>query len=199
MKPNHFKRYGMLISFVLLVAACASQQETLTVDLRTQSGVYVVGYSNDLEIRTAFEDQLVDDLNRLEIRAIPSHRDLDEIFPSSAREVLNFATSHKLLAIVVVNQAGNPAVDELNRATSEHPTIKKFFEEMDHELNDVRHQDVIVEVNGYLIDEHDASHIWSGVSAVFDVNERRSAITSLSQSVAQALKAAQSRVRPSRE
>jgi len=51
----------------------------MQVDFTQQQGLYIVGYSNNPEIRSRMEDQLVADLAQQDIIAMASYADVTDI------------------------------------------------------------------------------------------------------------------------
>ncbi len=182
---------------VLLVGlvACSSAPNVIQTDLTRQKGVYLVGYSLDASARRDFENELQTNLMAGGMLAHASHADIPDITDSDATEVLQYAVERGVVAIVIINNAQDSAVEDVRRLQIDTPGVREHFDKISRQRAVVSGNDVVLEVNAFAIDGDTAKLAWSGVTAVFAPTSRTDAIEDLSESIAGALRSAQKRVR----
>ena len=186
---------ALLLAFLALNSACQTNTKVIKADLRTQSGVYLVGYSREPLARRDFEDQLQSDLSAGGMIAHASHADIPNILDSSAEEVFRFAKLRNVVAIVIVNPVNDSPIEERTKVQANSPTVRAFFKGVRGKEVPITTNDVFAEVNAYVVDGDTATLAWSGVTATFRPTDRAQAIADLSATVANALRDAQKRLR----
>lgn len=180
---------AILIVCSTLIGACTTTTVS-TLEIRGE-GAYVIGYTDDTGLRQAFEDRLVADLRRLNMRALPSYPDFPSIEGPGPEDVVRAANDKRLAGIVIVNPVladkTGPVTDP-RRVTPEHRQLREFYA---HSKDALDPQDpgteIFAEVNAYVIDGESAQLIWSGVTWNFKADGAGSAISEVSTLVAENL------------
>ncbi len=127
--------------------------------------------------------------------AFSSHQDIPDITASDANEVFRWARDRAVVAIVIINNVTDTAVEDKRRLQLDTPNVHEHFEKVRQATGSTTSSDVVLEVNAFAVDGETAKLAWSGVTAVFSPNTRDEAIEELSDSIAAALRTAQHRVR----
>ena len=192
-------RWVLRLLGVAAVAGCAASPEVFTTDLTRQSGVYVVGYTADPELRRAFEDRLVTDLGARGITAYASYEDLPDLSASSPEALVGEANRRDAVGVVLVNQAtaegSESPVRNPARVTPLHPDIQTFYRLSRDEMQDARDgRPVFAEVNLFLVDGAATRLFWSGTTWSFQEGDREAAIGQVSASIAEQMQAARTRI-----
>ncbi len=191
---------GSFIVLLAVVVSCTAPTTLIQTDLTRQGGVYIVAYSPNADVRRQFEDQLASDLAGHDMMGFVSYNDVPNIMQSSPEEIVRFANEHNAAAVVVVNQVADSVVSNPNRVTPKHPTVEAFFDSARERLGDEVGADeqVVAEVNGFLVDGEKSRLVWSGASMSFSGDGRGTAIREISASVAAGLKQASEALRGTR-
>ena len=202
---NHHQKTGsatalcaLLVCLATLVG-CAGEPEVFTTDLTRQSGVYVVGYTADTELRRAFEDRLVSDLGVRGIAAFASYEDLPDLAASTPEDVVRGANRRDAVGVVLVNQASADAsqspVQNPARVTPLHPDIQTFYRLSRDEMRDTQDgRPVFAEVNLFLVDGASTRLFWSGTTWSFQPGDRDRAISQVSEAIAEQMAAARAQL-----
>jgi len=179
---------------------CAAKTTLISVDFRTQAGVYVVGYTANSAIRLLVEDQLVSDIIARNMVAYPSHPDIDDITSSTPAQVIGKAKDKKAVGVIVVNQVAADASDSIvqdpRRVSPTHPDIQAFYEySKGQNENFEEGQEVFAEVNLFIIQGDTANLLWSGTTWSFHADNRGSAVVGISEIIADQLRQVRDRYR----
>lgn len=190
------RRWVVWLLWAGTVTGCTSSPQVFSTDLTRQSGVYVVGYTEDVELRQAFEDRLVADLTARDITAHASYPDLPDLGASTADDLVREANRRAAVGVVLVNQAtaeasGSP-VRNPARVTPLHPDIQTFYRLSRDEMQDARGdgRPVFAEVNLFLVDGSSTRLFWSGTTWSFQEGDRDEAVGRVSQTIAEQMSAA---------
>ena len=188
-------RFFLLMLLTTCVLGCVTQTKVLNADLTQRQGVYVVGFSDEAEIRNQLEDQIVLDLGTNNVKAYASHLDFAEVKRSTRESVIASANTHAMLAILVVNQVSADASDSIiqdpKRVSPTHPDLRAFYDynkknslpaPTDNAL-------VLAEVNLFIIEGDQASLFWSGTTWSENADGKGSAISDVSDLVARQISA----------
>ena len=173
--------------FVVMAAGCAGATDVVTYDFSKRSGLYVLGYTADEQLRRAVEDQLVADIQAMDMVAYASYQDLPVLDQTNRRSLIEAANEKQAIAVLVVNQvvpgeAGlieNPA-----RVSTEHPDLASFYEysktvERDYQPG----SEVFAEVNAFLLEGKKSRLIWSGTTWSFNADGKGGAISGMSSNI----------------
>ncbi len=175
----------------LVLTACVMQPDVIRIDFTQNAGVYIIGYTTDVRIRRAMEDQLVRDLKDREMIAYPSYPDLPDIQLTTRKNVLAAAHAKKTVAVVVINQvvAGEEGViDNPIRISPDHPDLQAFYDyTRTLEENQEPDGEVFAEVNAFLIDGDKTRLIWTGTTWPFHADGAGGAISGISETIANEL------------
>ncbi|MEM1436834.1 MAG: hypothetical protein AAGG11_22490 [Pseudomonadota bacterium] len=174
-----------------LLVGCATRTEVTTYDFSSRAGLYVLGYTTQEELRRAVEDRLVADIKARDMVAFASYVDLPVLEQTSRSSLLAAANEKQAIAILVVNQVTpgeDGVIDNPARITPEHPDLAAFYEysktvQRDYEPG----SEVLAEVNAFLLQEDGARLIWSGTTWSFDADGQGSAISGISDNIANEL------------
>lgn len=192
---------AFLIVLVLLnLAACVTETKVIRADLTQQQGVYVVGFTQQDDIRTNLEDQLVHDLTAKNIVARASHTDISDITRSSREDIIKQTNARKLLAVLLINQvtadASDSVVADPKRISPTHPDLQAFYEHANTQRPQPsrNNQRVFAEINLFIVDGEQANLFWSGTTWSVNADGRGGAIKDVSQVVVEQLAAVRSRL-----
>lgn len=194
-------RFLFVCLFFSVLVGCQPTVSVISVDLRTQEGVYIVAYTDDRTIRTRMEQQLADDLSKLQMVAITSYSDIDDITSSSAEEVIAKAMQKKLVGLLVINQVGADGSDNIvknpKRISPGHPTLQEFYSYSKDKLAKTfpQNQEVFAEVNLFILDGGEAKLFWSGTTWSFQADNKGTAIRDMSDMIAKQLALVRDRYR----
>jgi len=194
----------LALASVLMLGACAAKTEVFTTDLTRQAGLYVVGYTTNDALRHAMEDRLVADLSRQDIRAYPSYRDIADLADTSAADVVAAAGRKQAVGVILVNQATADAsaspVQNPARVTPLHPDIQSFYAQSRDEMVDDTSgtQTAFAEVNLFLLDGSTSKLAWSGTTWSFRADGKGTAVSEISQNIAEQIGEARDAFVPSR-
>lgn len=178
------------VSLMAMVAALAACTHTSVTSMEVHGqGAYIIGYTENIELRQTFEDRLVDDLTARNMRALPSYPDFPSIEDAKAEDVVQTAAGENLAAIVIVNPVRSDKagpVKDPRRATPEQSQVRDFFAASKAALEEKPdpNQEMFAEVNAYLIEGNKTRLIWSGVTWNFHADGAGSAISDVSTLVA---------------
>lgn len=174
---------------LLLIMVGCSSPTVIQTDLTRQKGVYIVGYSPDAAVRRQFEDQLQADLGAFDMVGYASYRDIDDITRTEPQEVIRAAIERSAAAIVVINQVSNSVVADPQRIRPNHPTVTEFFDAARDYIGTEYppSEEVVAEVNGFLVSNDEARLVWSGASMSFRGDGRGGAIKDISEAIAKGL------------
>jgi len=191
---------AVIVPGCLLFVGCAAKTTLISVDFRTQAGVYVVGYTANSAIRLLVEDQLVSDIIARNMVAYPSHPDIDDITSSTPAQVIGKAKDKKAVGVIVVNQVAADASDSIvqdpRRVSPTHPDIQAFYEySKGQNENFEEGQEVFAEVNLFIIQGDTANLLWSGTTWSFHADNRGSAVVGISEIIADQLRQVRDRYR----
>ncbi len=179
---------SIVTTLVLILTACVTQPDVIRIDFTQNAGVYIIGYTTDVRIRRAMEDQLVRDLKDREMIAYPSYPDLPDIQMTTRKNVLAAAHAKKTVAVVVINQvvAGEEGViDNPIRISPDHPDLQAFYDyTRTLEENQEPDGEVFAEVNAFLIDGDKTRLIWTGTTWSFHADGAGGAISGISETIA---------------
>lgn len=185
---------AFLIVFSLLnLTACVTETNVIRADLTQRQGVYVVGFTEQADIRANLEDQLVHDLTAKNIIARASYTDISDITRSSREEIIEQTSARKLLAVLLINQVAADASDSVvadpNRVSPMHPDLQAFYEHANAERPQPPgvKQRVFAEINLFIVDGEQANLFWSGTTWSVNADGRGGAIKDVSQVVVEQL------------
>ncbi len=182
----------LVILAVCLLTGCAAAPDVIRTDFTQNEGVYVLGYTTNVDIRRAMEDQLVQDLNARDIVAYASHHDLPDIGTTTREGVLAAANAKRTVAVVVINQVvpgEDGVIDNPLRISPLHPDLQAFYEHTKNvEENYDADREVFAEVNAFLIDGQKTRLAWSGTTWSFQADGAGGAIRGISETVANELR-----------
>ncbi len=173
---------------VMILAACVTQPDVIRTDFTKYAGVYIIGYTTNIDIRRAMEDQLVRDLEDRQMIAYPSYPDLPDIRSTTRENVLAAAHAKKTVAVVVINQVvpgEDGVIDNPIRISPDHPDLKAFYN-YTRTLDENREPvgEVFAEVNAFLIDGDKTRLFWSGTTWSFHADGAGGAISGISETIA---------------
>lgn len=173
---------------VFLLLACSSQTQLVSYDLTEKTGLYIVGYTADENLRRALETQLKRDIETLGMVGFTSHGDLPALGESTRRGVLEQANTKRALAVLVVSQVlpdeqgllSNPSLSQ-----TDQPDLQSYYETSRRVAKEyVPGAEVFAEVNAYLLEGDAARLIWSGTTWSFEADGQGGAISGVSQNIA---------------
>ena len=193
-KIRHSVSLSELLALMSLLLIGCTTTEVIEIEI-TGQGAYIVGYTDQSELRRAFEDQLVADLEKLDMRARASYPDFPSISGPSPEAVIQQAKDHGLAGIVIVNPVitdrAGPVTDP-RRVTPEHRELRDFYGytkgAIGHDYDPSR--EMFAEVNGYVINGDGTRLIWSGVTWTFKADGAGAAVSEVSKHIADNLVAA---------
>jgi len=191
---------AVLFLIVGLASACASAPTVNRVDLTEVSGVFVVAYSSQADLRTAMEDRLVADLSARSMTGFASHVDILDVTQSSPEAVISAAQRRRAAAVLVVNQVqadSPPVIVNPARVSAGRPDLQAFFAQVRNALPapmDPTHE-AIVEVNLFLLNQGSATLFWSGAALTRAADGSGAGLEDLSSQIADALDRAQRQLR----
>lgn len=180
-----------LIAFLL--AACSTQTTVLRADFSKRAGIYVVGFAQNPAVRTAMENQLVNDLTSRDILAFASHSDIPDITLSSRSQLLSMANAKQAIGILVVNQAAADASDSVvqnpQRVSPKHADLRAFYDYTKANQAEPIQPDqrVFAEVNLFILDGDLANLFWSGTTWSFHADGEGTALRGISELIANQL------------
>ena len=190
-------RWIVLGLSVAALAACGTKTTVIRADFTKGSGVYVVGYTADADIRTAMENQLVADLEARDIIAHASHEDIRDITSSSRNQLIASANAKAVIGVVVINEAAADASDSIvqdpRRVSPAHPDLQAFYTysksvSKSQEQTSASDQRVFAEVTLFIVDGKIANLYWSGTTWSFHADGQGGAIRGISETIADQLK-----------
>lgn len=193
-------RHALLafLSTALLVG-CTTRTEVTTYDFSSRTGLYVLGYTTQENLRRAVEDQLVADIRAKDMVAYASYEDLPELTAADRTSLIAAANEKRAIAILVINQVTPDAegvIDNPARITPEHPDLAAFFEySKSVQRSYVPGSEVLAEVNAFLLDGNRARLVWSGTTWSFDADGKGGAISGISDNIATELSEIQKSLR----
>ena len=197
-------RFLASIFIIVIVGGCGSTSvttSTVTADFRKQKGVYVIAYTADQIVRTRMELQLANDLAALDMFAIPSFEDIDDITSTKPEEVIAKANEKKLLGLLLINQVSADGSDSLvknpKRISPSHPTLREFYSYTRGQVAEKydADQEVFAEVNLFILDRGEAKLFWSGTTWSFRADNKGTAIRDMSDTIARQLAQVRDRYR----
>lgn len=146
---------------VYLMIGCSSKVIVRSIDFTQQAGIYIVGYSNNLEKRSQFERQLAEILEQKDFTVMVSYNDIPEITGAEPAAVINAATDHKALAVLMITPVNRD--QELTKPI-QHPDLHAFY---DYQTNKARpfdrQQPTVIDIHAFLINKNSTPLYWSGV------------------------------------
>ena len=182
----------LLTLALCLLTGCVAAPDVIRTDFTQNEGVYVLGYTTNVDIRRAMEDQLVQDLNARDIVAYASHHDLPDIGTTTREGVLAAANAKRTIAVIVINQVvpgEDGVIDNPLRVSPLHPDLQTFYEHTKTvEENYDADREVFAEVNAFLIDGQKTRLAWSGTTWSFVADGAGGAIRGISETVATELR-----------
>jgi hypothetical protein len=187
-----------IILTLLSVAACVTETKVIKADLTQGQGVYVVGFTERIDIRIRLEDQLVSDLKASNMIARASHLDIANITRSTRKDVVAQANAQHLLAVLLINQvaadASDSVVEDPKRISPTHPDLQAFYEHANTNSPSTPKNDqrVFAEINLFIVDGDDANLFWSGTTWSVNADGQGGAISDVSQVVVDQLAAVRS-------
>ena len=177
-----------VLGLLAAVCGCVAKTDVVTYDLTQRSGLYVLGYTTDENIRRAIEDQLVADIQSRDMQAYPSYVELPVLLETTREGLLAAANAKNALSVLVVNQVmpgKDGVIQNPLRVTPEHPDLASFYEYTKSvERNFNPRSEVFAEVNAFLIQGDTARLIWSGTTWSFDADGKGGAISGMSGNIA---------------
>lgn len=194
-------RFFVALVVTVLVAGCVTKTEVIRADFTQAEGVYVIGFTEDAEIRQRLEDELVADLRAQGSIAYPSYPDIRDITTSTRGEIIGLVNSKKLISVLLLNQvsadASDSVVAEPERVSPLHPDLQAFYAHARESEPSMPEQGerVFVEINLFVIDGEKANLFWSGTSWSDRADGRGGAIGDISALVTQQLTALRDRLR----
>lgn len=182
----------IFVVFLLLVTyGCTAKPEVISYDFSARTGVYILGFTTDEDIRRAIENQLVADLQARDMVAYPSYVDLPSLPRTNRDAVLKAANARQALAVLVINQVipgEDGVIDNPLRITTEHPDLASFYEfTKSVERNFDPDKVVFAEVNAFLIEGTKTRLVWSGTTWSFNADGEGGAISGMSGNIADEL------------
>ena len=184
----------LIFAATLIVAACVPppKTEVTVMDFNRASGVYVLVYSADQQMRTRFEDQLVADLTARDIKAFLSYPDLPDVRVATRQDVVRAANARQAMFVLVVEevvQGETGVVDDAGRITQESQTLQDFYEKSrpsDREYDE--QAQVFVETSAFLLQGNRGKLVWSGTA--WPVSGAGDPMPGLSETIANAIEKA---------
>lgn len=186
---------SLIAIFLVWCVGCAStaSDDVMIMDFRNTSGAYILAYTEDLDIRTRFEDQLVADLAARDIKAWPSHPDIQEATATTREDVLSAANARQAMFVILAERVPphGQAVAQTKRPeriSHEHPDLREFYEHTRPDEAPVdADEEVWVEVSAYLVQGDRAKLFWTGTSWSFAADGEGGAIADISTTIANAI------------
>jgi hypothetical protein len=190
------QKLSALFALTLLMAGCAqpSRTEATVLDFSRASGVYVLAYSTDREMRMRFEDRLVQDLTARDIKAYPSHPDLPDLRATRRADLVRAANARAAMFVLVVEELGHGETGVVNspgRIAHDDPTLQDYYENTrpaDHEHDDAT--EVFVEASAFLLQGDDGKLVWSGTAWPTPATAEGDQMAGLSETIADAIEKA---------
>jgi hypothetical protein len=189
----------------LLAGGCAREPRIERIDLTGVAGGLVVAYDGREEIRIALEDQLVADLTGRGLVAFASHADLPDIRDRSPDEVIHAAHARRVAAVLVVREVLPGEAPEEGgsaaRTTPEPSDLPTYLARVRSAAPGTvarrppADQEVLVEVNLFLLQGAQAQRFWSGVAITGAADGSGAGLRDLSGQIADALARAQRELR----
>jgi hypothetical protein len=180
-----------LLVVIALTTGCTTTTSIRTYDLTKRQGVYVVGYTENEEVRQDFEDLLAEDLSEQGFGVWKSYNDLPEVTTLDPALVVSSANERSALTILVVNPVNEaataPPVSDVNMQRQEQvrtDLLNHLAEvETDYDPEAVANVGVML----FLLSEKPPELVWSGSIKLFDSSQADASIETLSSMVTEAL------------
>jgi hypothetical protein len=196
---------------IVLAAAfgCATKIELVTYDFSQRSGLYILGYTLDANLRRRMEDTLVEDLQEHDLIGYVSYIDLPDPLATDRQQVIAAANAKDAIGVLVINEVV-PGEDELienpNRISPEHPDLKAFYDytksvaqPRDSSQPSDSSQPAFAEANAFVLQGDSAKLVWSGTTWSFRADGKGSAIPDVSKQIADELLKAGNALRPTKQ
>ena len=196
------RRTALLLAATLILAGCAQQTRTevTAMDFNRASGVYVLVYSTDLQMRTRFEDQLVADLGARDIKSFSSYTDLPDVGAATRDDLVRVANARRAMFVLVVEEVGQGdtgVVTSAGRITQENQTLQDFYENSqpaDRKYDEQAQR--FVEASAFLLQGDRGKLVWSGTA--WPVSGTGDPMPGLSETIANAIEQARRDLAPGR-
>ena len=195
-------RTALLLAVTLIVSGCAQQTKTevTVMDFNRASGVYVLVYSTDQQMRARFEDQLVADLTARDIKAFSSYSDLPDVGAATRDDLVRAANARRAMFVLVVEEVGQGdtgVVASAGRITQENQTLQDFYENSQPSDRAYDEQaQVFVEASAFLLQGDRGKLVWSGTA--WPVSGAGDPMPGLSETIANAIEKARRDLAPGR-
>ena len=171
----------MLISLVLL--ACTTERTVRRIDLTQQSGIYVVGYTDDNDKRHTFENRLADKLRQQDFTAFASIDDITNIINSTPEMIVDRAIGHKAVAVLMVKPVNSS--DNLTRASAmpgKYKILQDFYKESKSQVGDYDpDKEAVFEVYAFILSSDKPKLVWSGTTWTFVADGMGAGIESITE------------------
>ena len=168
---------------LLLVQACTTERTVRRIDLTQQSGIYVVGYTDDNDRRRTFENRLANKLRQQDFTAFASIDDIDNIVDSTPAMIVDQAISHKAVAVLMVkpvNAAGN--LTQAATMPAKYKILQDFYEESKNQVGDYDPaREAVFEVYAFILSSDQPKLVWSGTTWTFVADGMGAGIESITE------------------
>lgn len=179
----------LLTMVLVLVAGCAPEPKIRKVDLTRQSGIYVVGYTDNFKLRRTFENQLADKLRQQQFTVFVSSDEIPDITDSTPEMVIDLAISHGAVAVLTVTpiNSDKPRPDTPQMA-SQYRMLQDFYHESKNKVNNYNpDKEAFFEIHAFVLDSNQPTTIWSGTTWTFEADGKGGGIDSVTETLTQVL------------
>ncbi|WP_371374929.1 hypothetical protein [Thalassotalea aquiviva] len=168
-----------------------------TIDTTKQSGIYIVGYSKNSDLRMLFEESLKSELLDQGFPVYTSYQDILGVTNTSADLIRDKANARNALVVLMVTPENRLGELTLPLAQPKpHNDLPAFvdFQQNKTPAFDPNKQ-TVAEVYAFLLNNEATPYYWSGVTYPYNSHSQKQAIMEVSKTLADALVDARNKVR----
>ena len=171
----------LLLAILSVLLGCTTTRTVRSVDLTRQSGIYVVGYTHDLERRGQFERQLVGRLIEQQFKAYASIDDIPDIAASTPQQLITQAREHQAVAVLMIKPVNSTEIQaHAQSMPSKYQILQDLYDESKAQIEHYDpNQEAVFEVYGFILNSKEPQLFWSGTTWTFVADGMGSGINSI--------------------
>ncbi len=189
-------RACIFIAFCLSLTGCSSSVEVRSIDATKQSGVFIVGFSENQGSRQYFETTLGKYLDEQGFKVFPSYLQIPDVVNSDAETVHKLAQDKQAMMVLVVSPENYQGKIKLPvKPPTQHHDLAKFYEHQGDKSSPFDpDKQTVAEVYVFLVNDEKAPYYWSGISMPHDTLSKEKALNDVARNLAKSLASARDEI-----